>query len=78
MAMGKPLICNTNVGDTDKIVERYTAGKLISSFDAKSYKSSRIDTAEFKKEIIMRGATEYFSLNEGVQRYLNVYKNING
>lgn len=78
MAMGKPLICNTNVGDTDKIVERYTAGKLISSFDAKSYKSSRINTAEFKKEIIMQGATEYFSLNEGVQRYLNVYKNING
>lgn len=78
MAMGKPLVCNTGVGDTDRIVENYKAGKLISSFDTESYLSAKVEPLEFNKELIMQGAQEYFSLEEGVQRYLKVYKKING
>lgn len=77
MAMGKPLVCNTGVGDTDRIVENYKAGKLISSFDTESYLSAKVEPLEFNKELIMQGAQEYFSLEEGVQRYLKVYKKIN-
>ena len=78
MAMGKPLICNTGVGDTERIVERYQAGKLIADFDAQSYASAKIEPNQFDTKLIMQGAQEYFSLEEGVQRYLQVYEKING
>ncbi|MFZ9028005.1 MAG: glycosyltransferase [Crocinitomicaceae bacterium] len=78
MAMGKPLVCNTGVGDTDRIVKRYKAGTLISEFDAQSYATAKIEPNQFDTQLIMQGAQEYFSLEEGVQRYLNVYEKING
>ncbi len=78
MAMGKPLVCNTGVGDTDRIVERYKAGKLISKFDNETYSNAKVDPTQFNTELIMQGAQEYFSLDEGVEHYLSVYKKING
>lgn len=78
MALGKPLVCNTGVGDTDRIVENYEAGTLISEFNETAYERARIDLSSFDPERIKQGAKEYFSLDEGVKRYLNVYREING
>jgi glycosyltransferase involved in cell wall biosynthesis len=72
MAMGIPLICNSGVGDTDLVVEKYNAGSIITTFDSDSYRS--IDPKkELNKEEIKRGAQEFYSLEAGVQKYLEVY-----
>ena len=76
MAMGIPLVCNSGVGDTDEIVKRYHAGNVIESFDENAYASNIIDASTFDIEQIKQGADSYFSLNEGVERYANVYKAI--
>ena len=33
MAMGIPLVCNSGVGDTDFVVDKYKAGSVITRFD---------------------------------------------
>jgi len=76
MAMGVPLICNSNVGDTDIIVSRYKAGTVIEEFNETTYKNNIIQPEEFNSEAIASGARDYFALNEGVQRFLDVYQKI--
>lgn len=78
MAMGIPLICNAGVGDTDRIVEKYHSGKIISEFSDEAYSIAIDDNGTFNRERTMEGAREYFSLKEGVKNYLNVYKTIDG
>jgi glycosyltransferase involved in cell wall biosynthesis len=74
MAMGVPLICNANVGDTDLIVTKYESGIVIDKFDKETFKNNIIDPQDFDSNKISEGAEDYFSLTEGVQRYLRVYK----
>ena len=74
MAMGVPLICNANVGDTDLIVTKYESGIVIDKFDKETFKNNIIDPQDFDSNKISEGAEDYFSLTEGVQRYLSVYK----
>jgi len=74
MAMGIPLICNSSVGDTDLIVNKYQSGIVIDKFDTETYKNNIIAPSNFDANQISKGAKEYFSLTEGVQRYLSVYK----
>lgn len=76
MAMGVPLICNSGVGDTDGIVLKYHAGEIIDTFNDETYLNNIIDPDKFDRNEIERGAKEYFSLEEGVKRYLRVYKSI--
>ncbi|MBI1838610.1 MAG: glycosyltransferase [Flavobacteriia bacterium] len=75
MAMGIPLICNSGVGDTDFVVEKYNAGSIISKFDAEAYSS--IDAKkDLNIEKIKKGAQEFYSLEEGVKKYLEVYQSL--
>ena len=76
MAMGIPVICNTNVGDTDKIVQDYKSGILISAFTEEAYLNAieQMNNA-FLPEQIIHGAKEYFSLESGVEKYASVYMN---
>ena len=78
MAMGIPLVCNSGVGDTDTIVKKYQSGLIIDEFSEKSYLDVINDSTEFDKPHISKGASDYFSLSEGVNRYLRVYKAIDG
>lgn len=74
MAMGIPVICNTNVGDTDKIVNDYDSGIIIKDFSVSSYQNA-IDkmASEFDTQKIMEGAKDYFSLESGVEKYAAIY-----
>lgn len=74
MAMGIPVICNTNVGDTDKIVNDYKSGIIINDFSVSSYQNA-IDkmSSEFEAPKIMEGAKYYFSLESGVEKYAAIY-----
>lgn len=74
MAMGIPLVCNSGVGDTDIIIQRYKAGTVIETMDENAYKSNLSNPAEFDREMAQQGAREYFALKEGVKRYLEVYQ----
>ena len=78
MAMGIPLVCNSGVGDTDSIVIKYNAGEVINSFTLKDYQNHIISPENFNENDIRQGASSYFSLSEGVKRYLSVYKEIDG
>ncbi len=76
MAMGIPLICNSNVGDTDLIVSRYKAGTVIDEFNQETYQNNIIQPTAFDSKEIAAGAKDYFALEEGVTRFLDVYAKI--
>ena len=76
MAMGIPVICNAGVGDTDYIVNHYEAGTIISSFSLESYKEIMENEKEYDKNKMIRGAQEFFSLDRGVEKYLEIYEAI--
>ena len=77
MAMGIPIICNTNVGDTDKIVTDYNSGILVNEFKVASYQNAinKMETT-FNEQQIIAGAKDYFSLESGVEKYAAVYNAI--
>lgn len=73
MAMGIPLICNSGVGDTDRIVEKYHAGSVVKQFSSNEFQRVIHSTETFNPTAISEGARDYFALSEGVARYLDVY-----
>lgn len=74
MAMGIPVVCNTNVGDTDKIVIDYNSGILVDSFSVASYQNTIAQMqTNFDTQKIIAGAKDYFSLESGVEKYATVY-----
>ncbi len=78
MAMGVPVVCNTHVGDTDYIVEKYQSGILVRSFNPEAYQDAvqQMMSARFDEQQIIAGAQEYFALQNGVQKYAEVYAEI--
>jgi glycosyltransferase involved in cell wall biosynthesis len=79
MAMGKPVICNSNVGDTDYVVEQYHSGVLVNDFSEKDYKKAIEEITvndHFDAAMIREGARQFFSLEEGVRRYAEVYRTV--
>ena len=76
MAMGIPLVCNSGIGDTDFIVKKYNSGIVLDEFTETSYRENRIDEFDLNKEEIKAGALRYFSLEEGVRRYLGIYNSM--
>ncbi len=78
MAMGIPLICNAGVGDTAEIVERFHAGSVVNEFTEEAYERALIDLNKFERNTSISGAQEYFSLDQGVKLYQNIYEKIIG
>lgn len=77
MALGVPIICNTRVGDTDKVIKDYDAGILIDAFNSDKYQSSLSElSTEWDLEKIRRGSEEFYSLEEGINKYEAVYKKL--
>ena len=73
MAMGVPLICNAGVGDTDKVVLDYNAGVVLHELNEESYRNMPDPTSIFDRAMAMKGAREFYGLEEGVRRYSEVY-----
>ncbi len=76
MAMGIPLICNSGVGDTDSIVIKYNAGTVINELNEETYRANFIQKEMFDAQEIIDGAKEYFSLEEGLNKYEWIYKKV--
>lgn len=78
MAMGKPVICNTDVGDTDYVVNQFQSGILVPGFEATTLKQAVLDLSErqFDENAIRNGAASFFSLEKGIASYARVYENV--
>ena len=79
MGMGIPLICNSGVGDTDRIVDDSGCGAIIKKFDHKNYAevlSKLDDILAIDPAQIRAGAEKYYSLQNGIKKYLFVYKSL--
>lgn len=76
MALGVPVICNDGIGDSSRIVERYHSGLVV---DLNNYNKviANITTGmEYNRASIRAGALDYFSLDEGVRKYLDIYNKV--
>ncbi len=76
MAMGVPLICNSGIGDTDEIVHKYNSGIVINEFSEEEYNKEIANEIQLDPLEIAKGAKDYFSLEQGVENYLKIYKEI--
>lgn len=80
MAMGIPIICNANIGDTDKVLEEYQCGLLLQDFtEQKLDEVAELLTTEarnFDATTIRKGALDYFSLEKGVEKYYKIYQQL--
>lgn len=78
MALGIPVICNTNVGDMDMIVRKYESGFIVNSFNDTNYQEivDDIGRVSFDADEIRKGALDYFSLQIAVSKYKNIYSSI--
>lgn len=79
LGMGIPLICNTNVGDTDEIVLKEGVGMVLKDFTESDYEDAVNQFENLKlvpRERLRSVAKRYFSLEEGVMRYQQIYKSL--
>jgi glycosyltransferase involved in cell wall biosynthesis len=78
MAMGIPVLCNSGVGDTDFVTNKYHSGISISTFNEATY-STAIDaltTTKYSAADIRKGAIDFYGLNKGVNSYASVYEKL--
>lgn len=81
MAMGIPVICNDNVGDTGTIVRKYNSGHVTKDFnqiDFQTISDNWEEIVRLSPEDIREGAKEYFSLEKGIKTYKNIYQDVLG
>jgi glycosyltransferase involved in cell wall biosynthesis len=79
MAMGKPVITNAGVGDVADIVEKYKSGIVVKSFSKNELENAveKINSnIEYNANDIRSGAIEFYSLQNALKKYKNIYKQI--
>lgn len=79
MAMGIPLITNSGVGDVEEIVVKYKSGFIVKSFSPTEFEDIADQISKntaFDKEGIRQGAMEFYSLENAIQKYINIYNSI--
>lgn len=79
MGMGIPHICNANVGDVEDIVTDTKSGYVVRKFDDHEYNAiinSILHKPMPNKDTVRAGAYKYYSLQEGVKKYLFVYREV--
>lgn len=79
LGMGIPVVCNSGVGDVDRIVRDTQSGLLVEKFDDEEYDKviSQLDSLlTIEPEKLRAAAEKYYSLEEGVQRYLSIYNKL--
>lgn len=78
MALGLPVVCNAGVGDTDYVVRKYDSGFVVQDFTIASYitQIEQMLSEELNKEKIIQGATDFYSLQNGIKSYQAVYEKV--
>ena len=81
LGMGLPVIANSGVGDVDQIINDTNSGILVEGFTEVAYKEAinQIDELlNIPVSTLQDAAKKYYSLEEGVNRYSQVYNHISG
>jgi glycosyltransferase involved in cell wall biosynthesis len=81
LAMGIPVICNKGVGDVEKIIKDCNAGILIGEFNKETFENVVNQLPELLKLVpseIREKSSHWFSLDKGVELYLQSYKKVLG
>lgn len=76
MAMGIPLVCNSEVGDTEQLVRRFNSGKVVKEFSTENYRNTILEKGNFDKNLTQLGSIDYFSLDKGIELYQSSYERI--
>jgi glycosyltransferase involved in cell wall biosynthesis len=78
MAMGTPVLCNSGVGDTAYVVNKYKSGIAVDDFSDATLKEaiSKLMNTEFDKQEIRKGAVEFYGLDKGIDNYEAVYRKL--
>lgn len=79
LGMGVPLICNSNVGDTEEIVKKENVGLVVEEFNEKAYLdvvNSIEKLYQYDRSHLREVAQKYFSLKDGVKNYSLVYQKL--
>jgi glycosyltransferase involved in cell wall biosynthesis len=79
MGMGIPIICNSGVGDVDKIIQESNCGILVNNFNDREYLKAINELDDLllvPKKQIMLAAQKYYSLEGGVSKYKKVYQEL--
>lgn len=78
MAMGIPLITNAGVGDVEEIVEKYESGFVLKEMNQENYihYSEMLFDTNFDSNKIREGAAEFYSLENAIQKYREMYNYI--
>jgi glycosyltransferase involved in cell wall biosynthesis len=77
LACGRPMVISAGLGDFDEIIKEFNVGVIIHYEDDLYSKSSQLLDLLSDPETPHRcraAAEKYFSLDQGVEKYLNLYK----
>ena len=81
LGLGIPLICNSNVGDVEAIMNTCSQGQLVHHYTIEEYSKiadSILTTTPIQKDLLNKTAWDFYSLEMGVKRYASVYENLIG
>ncbi|MEI8176837.1 MAG: glycosyltransferase, partial [Candidatus Omnitrophota bacterium] len=82
LACGLPVVINAGIGDTDTIVRDRGLGVVVDGFDKSHYDAAVHQLVGLMKDSpaisarCRRAAQELFSLEDGVNKYFNVYRSL--
>lgn len=78
MAMGTPVLCNSGVGDTAYVVDKYHSGIAVDDFSEATLSNALDKMLETKYNAveIRNGAEDFYSLQQGINNYEAVYKQL--
>ena len=79
MNLGIPIIYNSGVGDVDDIMDKTMPNLLVKNFTNKEYHRVSeliIGSFDFNINRIISISENYYSLNKGVKKYLDIYNKI--
>jgi glycosyltransferase involved in cell wall biosynthesis len=80
LAMGVPVIANRGVGDMAEMIEESGAGAVVDRFDEESLAAAirEVERADLTVEQVRAAARRWFALEDGVERYDEIYRSIGG
>lgn len=79
LAMGKPIVTNRGIGDSDDILTKSKSGVVLEDFSEESFQKAIKQLQGLlnqKPEIFRKVAEEHFSVESAVEKYVSVYKQL--
>lgn len=79
--MGIPVITNSGVGDVAAIVQTCKSGIVINEFTDEGLETAVnevINNINYDAVAIRKGATEFYALENAIEKYCRIYRSILG